>query len=284
MRAARYYAAFSPQRIGTISIAVSNDGDGESYDVFLDGSTVTLGNIYRSMFHGKLGDYVIGTDTFPFQRAAFGDLLQELLRDKATAAGSAVTWTVAWSNATLLYTITSAGGAGVPAMTLSEAAQHVLGMPSAPTPATGVFTSTHRPRYVMPTAVGMTSMNTGDQHRPNQVRSAITDAGNQFGIGPTRRAIQHRWQQRHEPQSAVFAWDSGGLWTYQDLFEHCGAWEPLLVIPDATTAAPLFADAVMRFSLLGDDANCMPTPTFSEFDGRWDVPFSAVVTHRKQSA
>lgn len=286
MKLDRYYAAFSPRRIGEISINVTNDGDGKNYVCSFNGSvaSVSTSAIAHSFYHGTMGDLVIDLVTYPLQRAPFATALAAELNALATAAASAVTWTVAWSNATLRYTITSAGGAGVPAITVGDVAQGVLGMPSGPTPVAGVFTSSVRPKYVLPTETGATSNNSGDQHTRGQVRSVMTDSGRQFGIGPTTRAVVHRWQQRHELRAATFRWDSVGVWTYQDLFDHCGAWEPILAIPSATLAAPLFADATMRFNLHGPDADFMPSPTFLDFDNRWDIPFAAVVTHRKLTA
>jgi hypothetical protein len=266
----RYYAGWSFERIGSFSFAVTSDADGKSYT-----ATMSTGSYY----HGLLADTGVGLD-----HSAFATAFATALNAAADAAASGADYTVTWSNVTLRYTITCDMAFSA---NLNTIAQRILGMAGSITVAGGGDLSevgTRQPYYVIVPAIRGTSDNSGDVHVRGQIRSAITDGGKQFGVGPTSRAMVHRWMQRHESRDATFRKDAeeNDAWAYQHLFEHCGVWEPFLTAVDATTAALTVGtnktSRVMK--LLGADADFAPSPTFANWDDKWDIPFSAVVLYR----
>jgi hypothetical protein len=263
----RYYAGWSFERIGAFEFDVTNDADGEAYSV--DFST-------GSYYHGLLADTAAG-----FSHSAFETAFENALNAAATAATSAVTWSVAWNNATLRYSITPSSATST-TLVLNTVAQNILGMGSAPSFTNGVTTGTRTPYYVIAPHHRATSNNSGDVHVRGQIKSRITNGGKQFGVGPTTRATLHSWIQKHEPRSAAFIWDGGTAWTFEHLFEHCGVWEPLLLCVDDSTAfiEATAGEVSMRVHLYGPDADFVPVMTFANYDGKWDIPFTTVVTYR----
>jgi hypothetical protein len=262
----RYYAGFSFERIGGLAIGVTGDKDSLAYS-----ASVSTGSYY----HGQI------VDNF-YHTASLQAAIASALNAAAVAAGSTATYTLTWSNETLRYTLNVQPPFQA---TLGTVARRVLGMPSSisrPTVNDPQPASTRTPDFVIAPAVKGTSGNTGDVHLRGQIRSAMTDRGLSKGLGPSTRAVVHRWMQKHEPASATFRWASGGAWTWEDLFLHCGTWEPILLCKTttATISTMTFADFQGRYTLHGPDATFEPAPTFADYDDRWDVPFSTVVSQR----
>jgi hypothetical protein len=264
MMARRYYAGFSFERIGTFTLSVTNDKDGKNYFV-----QFATGSHYHDLSDGAA-------------HTSFASRLQTALNAAAAAAASTATYAVTFDNATLRYEL----GTFAPfAATLGGIAQSVLGMPVSVSRATvgdPSPTSTRTPDFVIATAVRGTSQNSGDVHLRGQIRGGITDSGKTLGLGPSTRAVMHRWAQRHEPKASTFRYAANNLWTWEDLYLHCGTWEPFVVCKSAGSVVTYADDCVGRFHLHGPDATFEPTPTFVDYDDRWDVPFSTVV-HDRQS-
>lgn len=266
----RYYAGWSFERTGEFVFDVTSDGDGKAYTV-----TMSTGSYY----HGLLSDTGVG-----FDNGAFSTAFAAALNAAADTAVSGADYTVAWSNVTLRYTITCDMAFSA---TLNTMAQKILGMAGGIVVAGGGDLSevgVRQPYYVIEPHVKGTSGNTGDVHVRGQVKSAITDGGRQFGVGPTTRAMVHRWTQMHESRDATFAKDAeqNDAWSYQNMFEHCGVWEPILIAVSAATAAlTVGTNKTSRVvKLLGSDADFAPTPTFANWDDMWNIPFSTVVLYR----
>lgn len=235
-------------------------------------ATITSGLYYCDLSDGTYG--------------SFAEALQTALNAAAAGAGSAITWTVTFENATPQYRISPS--AGTFTGSLGTEAQAVLGMSAAIGPSASE-TSTVVPYFVNLNAIDGISQSTGDfRDGDGIIAASITDGGRQYGIGATTQPIRHNWVQSYEQLANVYTYAAAGAapWTWERLFIHAGSWYPIVMVnTDATWAAGAPATAysthaIARFKLTADGALFSPSRVVEDVDNLWDIPISALIEER----
>lgn len=267
MAVKRYLAGWNQaQRAESISLQVT-DNTPLTYV-----ATISTGKYYADLDDGTYG--------------SFATALQTALNTAATAAGSAITWTVAYENATPQYRISPS--AGTFTGSLNTEAQLVLGMNAAIGPSASE-TSTVVPYYINVNAIDGISESSGDfREGDGIVAASITDGGRQYGIGATTQPIRHNWVQSYEQLANVYNYAASGaaIFTWEALFLHAGSWYPIVQVnTDATWAAGAPATAysthaIARFKFTAAGALFAPRRVVADVDNLWDIPVEALIEER----
>ena len=218
---------------------------------------------------------ILGTSNYD----DFAGWLQTELTDAATAITS---WTVTWNATTMAYTLTASGG-GQTSVDLTfdsgggtTLARQILGFSGNQTGAL-TYTSDVRPFYVVSVRAGAASY--GSQPREFEpegiAEGAEADDGSQFSIhrstAPKYRdfAVTTETKAATRVRSAPDGTTAADVpWTYQHLWEHARAVEPLLIQDGVENAVVHMRPGMARWK---------PRTSFADYHGHFDVDFGVTI-------
>ena len=259
---------FDLARVGSMRCFV-NDGT--------DSGTVTVtSDIYC---HRDLSS-VMGSGNYTDLATTLETLIDAVL----TTHGS----DVSFSLSTLTYTIASAGGQTLSldfrSATLGDDSGKrlaaALGFTYEHDDATGgsssdpfniqlsgksTYESNVTPYYALALARGGPSDYSRPYHTSGQTKRAVSVNGTAYGVRPRTLEKRVRFRLRFQTLASVFAADASesAPWTYEDLLDHVGTWEPVLLSSDA-------GDIVFKY-VDPDFTEDSRAPVWSDYHGRWDL-------------
>lgn len=216
---------------GSLAFQIVCDSNGVQHATSAGGSLV-VSDSDTAWAHTDLTS-VMGTGSYD----DFAGALETALTAGSAANGN--TWTYAVSYSEGAYTI-SASAAGTPQSialgfsTLSDdgtSMRQLLGFSGDQASATS-HTSDVRTYYTIVTAQGAKSQVREDEHLPGAISGAVSMGGQHYAIGPTEFVTLHDFTCMFESKAATFKRSAAANppWTYQHLFEHAQAIEPILVV------------------------------------------------------
>jgi hypothetical protein len=257
---------------------------------------LSTGRIYASWSHRLVGSFSLtvteaGTVTYSTNRFWHGDYTKGAIDDFRAQLQTDLTilgvgtWTVTWSNTTLRYVLTNS--ASVELVVDNELTRKILGFATTGSQGTGTtFSPTLTPIYILPFQID--GQNYGRQQETDlggSISSGVTDDGVSHGFASTTRGRVVGFSQDLEPKISVRPYYAGGTdykdFTWEDLFEHAGVHEELILRNDkVSTTTYGSTDVDYRFKLTGDGALFAPEMTIGNNDVRWNIPFTANILER----
>lgn len=212
----------------------------------------------------------------------YDDLAAQLQGLLTAAQVNITTWTVVWNATTMAYTFTASGGAQTSVdLTFDASGGNTLGRQitgfSANQTGALTYASDVRPYYVASVRVGAASYGTGPREfEPAGIaEGAEADDGSQFAVSRTTApsyrdfSITTETEAATRIRSAPDGTTPGDVpWTWQHLWQHARADEPLLIADGVESAV-----AFMRPSF----ATFKPRATFANFHDRFDMDFGVTI-------
>lgn len=217
----------------------------------------------------------------------------DLVTDFDAAADAILTTngldTISWSSTTGLYTITSSPNLTLDftSATLGDSSgkrlAEAMGFNYNHTSATGgsasdpynvslsgasSYVSNVTPAYYLALARDGVS----DYERPSVVKGQIervtSSSGNGYAVGPATFEKRIKFRVRFQTLAATHASeqdDTAAPWTYEDLCEHAGAWEPVVLSHSGETNDAVFLLVEPEFD------SGKVKPVWSNYHGKWDL-------------
>lgn len=250
---AHLLTGFDVARIGALDVMVTDSG----------GVPTSMRYVAGTYAHVDLSG-VMGASAYLEWATKFEDDLNA----QATLDG---TYTVTWAAATG-YTISATGGgnvtldfSGVTTPAEGTRMRQLLGM-SGDRSGAASYSSQVTPYYYLALSRSAPAGYSRPFKPSGQTKRGVSVNGNAYSVRPTTRERRVKMQLRFQSLATVFADEASASvpWTYEDLLDHAGAWEPVLLDYDAATD-PVFTIVDPEFS---EEAR---KPVWNDYHGKWDL-------------
>ena len=255
--AAYLLAGFDIERIGTHTLAFSDDGGSHSFSL-VDG-TYALRDLSSVMGAGLY--------------TAIAAKIQAEMNAASDGAGA---YTVTWSSTTYAFTIAYSGGNFGMTLTGTDAAARMgrlLGF-SANASGAASYTSTRTPYYVLALAKEGPADYSRDYEVSGQTKRQASAGARAFSIGPRRYERRTKFDLQFNTLASTFAdkATASAPWTYEHLVQHARCHEPIVLAYSA--------ESLVYKLVKGEFDEDARKSVWGDYHGRWHLGVEGQVLGR----
>lgn len=255
--AAYLLAGFDFARLGTHTLAFSDDGGAASF------SLTTGTHALRDL------SSVTGLGTYT-------SIAAKIAAEMNAASAGAGTYTATWSSTTYRFTIAYSAGNFSLTLSGSDAALRMGRLLGFSTNQSGAasYVSTRTPYYVLALAKAGPADYSRDFEVPGQVRRQVSGNGRAFSIGPRTFERRTKLALKFNTLSSTFADEATAAapWTYEHLVTHARAHQPILLSYPAE-------DLVFKLVKPEFDEDAR-NPPWQDYHGLWHLGIEGQVLGR----